>query len=280
MASFDKLTNEFEKYLGPSRAPGALVEGAILIARQEYPRLLAGPFQKELDQLALDLGDRMASGFSAQEKIQALNRYFFEDLGFRGNRENYDEPANSYWPDVMERRMGIPVSLAAVYLEVGWRLGFPLEGVNFPGHFLVGWSGSPASYIDVFAGGRILGQADLRDLTRRFVGEGQALKPEVHLKKAGTADILHRMLSNLKAIHAQAGRLERAILCADWMRLIKPEDWGSLRDRGLFLASLDRLQEAEGALAAYLEAAPRAPDYSQVWQALCLIRIRGPLHWN
>jgi regulator of sirC expression with transglutaminase-like and TPR domain len=282
MPSFEKLTAEFECYLVSTNT---LVEGAILIARQEYPKLSASPFQRELDQMAMEVTDRIPGQSSQAQKVAVLNHYFFEDLGFKGNRDRYYETANSYWPDVMERRTGIPISLAAIYLEVGWRLGFPLSGINFPGHFLVEWSepqSTPAVslYIDVFANGKILSPEDLSDLVRRFVGDGEALNPDFHLRRAEIRDILHRMLSNLKSIHAQAGHLERAILCADWMRLIKPDDLNSLRDKGMFLVSLDRHPEAEEALGAYLEGAAKAPDYSQVWQVLYSIRAQDPVHWN
>jgi regulator of sirC expression with transglutaminase-like and TPR domain len=283
MPSFEKLTAEFKHYLERQAVTGAtaLVEGAILIARQEYPKLSAMPFQRELDQMAMEVGDRISNTSTQIQKVAVLNHYFFEDLGFKGNRERYYETANSYWPDVMERRTGIPISLAAIYLEVGWRLGFPLSGINFPGHFLVGWTEPAVSlYIDVFANGKILSPEDLNDLVRRFVGEEQVLEPDFHLRRAETGDILYRMLSNLKAIHAQSGHLERALVCVDWMRMIKPDDWNSLRDKGMFLASLERLPEAEEALMGYLEASKRAPDYSQVWQALYSIRARNPIHWN
>jgi regulator of sirC expression with transglutaminase-like and TPR domain len=285
MASFDQLTAEFKRFLDQTPAEGVLVEGAILIARQEYPKLSSPPFKRELDQMAMEAGDRISRSLSPEDKVAALNHYFFGDLGFKGNRERYYDAANSYWPDVMERRLGIPISLAAVYLEVGWRLGFPLNGINFPGHFLVGWQdqnlkGPQAVYIDVFAEGKILTSGDLSDLVRRFVGAAESLRPELHLKKAESRDILHRMLSNLKAIHAQTGDLERAILCAQWMRLIKPEDWNSLRDMGLFWASLDRSAEAEAALMGYLEGAPKSSDYSRVWQALYALRAKNPVHWN
>ena len=285
MASFDLLTGEFKRFLEQNPAEDNLVEGAILIARQEYPKLSAKPFHRELDQMALEAGDRLSGALSPELRIAVLNHYFFEDLGFQGNRERYYEAANSYWPDVMERRLGIPISLAAVYLELGRRLGFPLSGINFPGHFLVGWRGPDlggpgALYIDVFAGGKILTPADLNGLVKRFVGEEEALRPERHLKEAGSREMLHRMLSNLKAIHAQTGHLERAILCAQWMRLIKPDDWNSLRDMGIFWASLGKNAQAEEALSAYLEAAPKSPDYSLVWQTLYALRAKNPVHWN
>ncbi|HET7101348.1 MAG TPA: transglutaminase-like domain-containing protein, partial [Terriglobia bacterium] len=154
-----------------------LAEAALAIAAIEYPRLDPAPWIEKLDQLAA----RVEAGptLSALTNIAALNKVLFEEEHFAGNTQEYDDPRNSYLNDVLERKTGIPITLSLVYTEVARRKGVPLEGVGFPGHFLVKHPGPPAEIlIDPFLCGAVLAPADCLALLRQHFGPEAELKSE------------------------------------------------------------------------------------------------------
>ena len=258
-----------------------LLEGAMLIAQQEYPKLKPGKYLTDVREMTRELGERMNGASTREEKLDRYNRFFFEEMGFKGNREEYYDPRNSYVPDVMERKTGIPIALSVLYLHLGWKLKLPLYGINFPGHFLVAWKEEENPlYIDVFNEGQVLGQMELDALLKRSQGDKSNLQPAVHLRNAGVADILHRVLANLKGLHVSKRQLERALWAAEWMILLKSNDWESLRDKGMFCYSLRRLEEAEAALVQYLDQVKKPRDFSKVWQVLYAIRAENPIRFN
>ncbi len=282
--SKDKLDLDFQKYLQQPLQQWGLAEGALLIARQEYPALDSAKVLERLGEMAKEAGRRFQNAPGPLDKVAALNDYLFRELGFHGDRESYDDPRNSYLPDILERRMGIPIGLAVVYLEMAWRNSLGLFGINFPGHFLVAWKESESnyrlnSYLDVFDGGRVLSGEDFQGLLDRHAG-GASLEPSRHLHNAGVRDILHRMLANLKAHHASKDGMERALWEAEWMLRLKSTDFLSLRDKGLFLFSLGRLDEAEKSLSEYLESSKEPADHAAVWKVLYSIRAQNPVNMN
>ena len=284
MNSKDKLDAEFQKYLRQPPEQWSLAEGTLLIARQEYPRLDASKTLAWLEEMGKEAGKRLKGCRTPKEKISALNAFFFGDLGFHGNEEDYYDPRNSYLPDVVERKAGIPITLTALYLETAWRASFGLFGINFPGHFLAAWKESESdfrknAYIDVFNGGLVLDEKGLQGLLDRFAG-GENLDPARHLRNAGVREILHRVLANLKALHASLEKFDRALWAAEWMISLKPDDFASLRDKGMFLFSLGRLEAAEQALMKYLEATKRPEDYATVWRVLYSIKAQNPVRLN
>jgi len=282
--SRDKLNAEFQKYLHQPLGQWSLAGGALLIARQEYPRLDASKTLDWLDGVGKEAKKRLEACRTPRDKIVALNEFFFEELGFHGDQEDYYDPRNSYLSDVVERKAGIPITLTALYLEAAWRASFGLFGINFPGHFLAAWKGSESDfrknlYIDVFNGGQVLEDPGLQGLLDRYAG-GMKLDPPRHLRNAGVREILHRILANLKAIHASLEKFDRALWAAEWMISLKPDDFASLRDKGMFLFSLGRLEEAENALMEYLEETKRPEDYATVWRVLYSIKAQNPVRLN
>jgi regulator of sirC expression with transglutaminase-like and TPR domain len=190
----------------------------------------------------------------------------FEEMGFQGNREEYFDPRNSFLNDVLDRRIGIPISLSTVYLEVGRRIGCPLAGVAFPGHFLVrlgGVSGSPDILIDPFNRGRLMTEEDCRALILEMYKGQLEYRPEF-LRRARNREILERMLNNLKGIYQQRRDFHMALKIQQLLLCIEPDRPDAIRDRGLIHYRLALIAEAAADLDRYLSRAPGAPDAPQI----------------
>jgi regulator of sirC expression with transglutaminase-like and TPR domain len=185
-------------------------------------------------------------------------------LGFHGNDKDYYDPRNSLINDVLERRLGIPISLAVVYCETARRLGVPARGVGFPGHFIVRIDrpyavGQEPLYVDPFFSGRSLDEAALNRMIARALGPDATLKPE-HLAPATSRAILVRILTNLKAIYLQRGDHARAHLALDRIVTLAPNAANALKERGLVAAKLGATEAARADLARVLELDPSASD--------------------
>ena len=255
--------SRFARMVASSEAELDLALGALLIAAEEYPQLVPDLYVRRLDLLAERVRDRLADETAPLVVLQEMNRVLFEEEGFRGNAEAYYDPRNSFLNDVLDRRLGIPLTLSIVYLEVGWRLGLPLEGVNFPGHFLVRHVGAAVRLlIDPFQQGEIRFEDQAAELLDRVYGGAVQLKPE-YLRAADRRDMLVRLLSNLKNIYLNARDDERALAAVERIMLVRPAG-GDLRDRGMLLARVGRVDEAVVDLRRYLDDTPDAPDAQRV----------------
>lgn len=285
MESFDQINLDFKNYISRLDINWDLLDGVLLISRQQYPKLDTVKYKSQVSDMAREAVKRLLPGSSKEEKINRLNEFFFNELGFRGNASEYYDPRNSYISDVLDRKEGIPITLSTLYLMLGWVAGCPLHGINFPGHFLVEWHESSTdlaqnAYIDIFNGGKLLTLADLQEQLNKNLGGNQKLEAVFHLQSAGIRGILHRTLNNLKAIHASQGRMDRALWETEWMLLLKSNDWNSLRDKGLFSYSLGRYDVAEECLETYLKKTGKPSDYAQVWQVLYAMRSRNTINLN
>jgi len=264
---------EFLKLLDRPDEQIDLALGALLIAKEEYPDIDTSRYVARLDALAARAQEAVGrAGPNPFAVIDALNVFLFEEQGFRGNRENYFDPRNSYLNEVLDRRRGIPITLSVVYMEVGRRLGFPLEGVGFPGHFLVRHTGDDRNIlIDPFHGGAILVAEDCRRRLEEVVGQDIPLEPRF-LEGVGTRQILIRMLNNLKRIHIDSEDDERALSVIDRLLILDPEDPENLRDRGTAHLRLSHFGSASRDLEAYLRVAPEAHDTASVLAQLKALR--------
>ena len=285
MESFDQTNLDFKNYIGRLDIKWDLVDGVLLIARQQYPRLNQEKYKNLVQSMTQQAIERLSSTTSKIEKINALNQFFFKEMGFHGNDKDYFDPRNSYISDVLDRKEGIPISLATLYLVLGWASGCKLHGINFPGHFLVEWRESTQDssqnlYIDVFNAGKILTLKDIQERLNHNLGSEQKLEPAFHLQSAGIRGILHRTLNNLKVIHASQGLTDSALWETEWMLLLKSNDWNSLRDKGLFSYSLGRYEVAQQCLETYLEKTGKPADYAQVWQVLYAMKARNTINLN
>jgi regulator of sirC expression with transglutaminase-like and TPR domain len=285
LESFDQTNLDFKNYIGRLDVNWDMLDGALLIARQQYPRLDGEKYKSLVQSMTGQAIKRLSSAVSKMEKIDALNQFFFKELGFHSNDKDYFDPRNSYISDVVDRKEGIPITLATLYLVLGWAAGCKLHGINFPGHFLVEWRESSQDlsqnvYIDVFNTGKILTLENIQERLNHNLGGEQKLEPVFHLQSAGIRGILHRTLNNLKAIHASQGLTDRALWETEWMLLLKSNDWNSLRDKGLFSYSLGRYEVAEACLETYLEKTGKPADYAQIWQVLYAMKSRSTINLN
>jgi regulator of sirC expression with transglutaminase-like and TPR domain len=245
--------------------PGeSLAPAAFAIARVEYPSLDLAPYLQRLERMGEAAEGRLQrqahAGVAAQ--IATLNAYLFEELGFGGNTEHYDDPRNSFLNEVLDRRLGIPISLAAIYLEIGRRAGMRLEGVNFPGHFLVRAPEAAEDLIvDPFHAGALLSEVDCRHLLRQHLGDEAAFDHGL-LATATRQHIVVRMLVNLKRLYVRMQSFPQARAVADLLLAVDPSALAELRDRGLLAYHMEDFASALRDLEAYLRLMPRgdAPD--------------------
>ncbi len=268
-----------------------LAAPAFLVARIEYPQLDAAPY---LDRLDL-MGDA-AFHFVAKDpghdapiaaRIDAVNRYLFGELGFSGNREQYDDPRNSCLNEVMDRKTGIPITMALIYIEVARRAGLRADGVNFPGHFLVRVLQDPHSgdvreglIVDPFHGGAILNETDCRHLLSR-VGEGSAFEPAL-LARATRRQVLVRMLHNLKRLYVKMHSFPQARATTDVLLALQPSSLADLKDRGLFAYHMNDFSHALRDFEEYLKLARLSEqdedgdrkETEQVWEHVKTLRRR------
>ena len=255
-----------------------LAQASLLIAREEYPDLQVGRYLERLDEIGTALRSRLRGGEGFTSRIAHLNRLLFEEMGFRGNRREYFDPRNSFLNDVLDRRVGIPISLSTIYIEIGRRVGLALAGVAFPGHFLVRYMGHEVSadiLIDPFNRGQILTARDCRSrLEETFQGRME-FRSEL-LKRARKRDILERMLNNLKSIYQGQRDYHRALKAQQLLVCVRPGEPAAIRDRGIFYYRLACLGQAATDLEKYLKASPTASDISEIRNRLNEISRLAP----
>ncbi len=248
-----------------------LLETSLLIARDEYPQLDPDLYDTLAQSYAEHLRHEIDSIDAWPLKMAAINRHLFEELGYTGNHDEYYDPRNSYMNQVFERRLGNPVSLAMVQMEVARRLGVPLDGVSFPGHFLVRLPVDDGLLVmDPFNGGRPLGVDELRERAKPHLGgdipDDNAL---LHiLNPASNRAILVRTLRNLHGVYAEREEWDRAARSADRVLKLSPDQPEALRDRGLSYLKMDYQAGARQDLTRYLHLAPDAADAASVREQL------------
>ncbi len=256
--------SRFAQCVSVSEREFDLGSAALLVAAEEYPQLALAPYLRRLDMLSERVRDRLANESAPLVVLQELSRVLFEEEDFRGNSEAYYDPRNSFLNDVLDRKLGIPITLSIVYLEVGARLGLPLAGVNFPGHFMLRFEGEALRVlIDPFQSGQLIFEDQAQDLLDRVYGGMVKLQSEF-LLSAEKKDIIIRVLSNLKTIYLNARDDVRALAAIERIILVRPSALGEVRDRGMVLARTGRTEEAISDLAQYLDFAPEAPDAKRV----------------
>jgi regulator of sirC expression with transglutaminase-like and TPR domain len=256
--------------------PGELIDlaqAALLIAAEEGTPVDVAHYLAMLDELGRDGAARVAARRGAG--IEAFNEFIFEEKRFRGNQTEYYDPHNSFLNDVLDRRVGIPITLSIVYMEVGSRAGLETQGIGMPGHFIVRAREADsleASLVDPFDG-RIIDREDCQARLDELF-EGNVSLSEEHLRTSTGRQILARLLTNLKAIYTRAGMYRRALATVERIMLVRPGDAFEHRDRGALLAQVDRLPEAILATQLYLQLSPRADDADEVKEQLHIMQRR------
>ena len=220
-----------------------LAEAALAIAADEYPELDVASELARLDDHARRARPGIDASSGDRGKISALAHYLFSEIGFRGDVEDYENPRNSYLNDVLDRKLGIPITLSVLMIEVGRRCGVELSGVAFPGHFLVRSTGDPALIVDPFDAGRFVGRKECEEILRRQTAGRVRFDPAL-LAAAGRRKILVRMLNNLRASYGKRRDTRRLIQVLGALMALEPDEGTALRDRGILL--IERGSDAAG----------------------------------
>ncbi|MGE3508497.1 MAG: SirB1 family protein [Vicinamibacterales bacterium] len=274
-----------------------LAVAALMIARLEYPHLEAGRYLDRLDELGHEASRRVASASRLPDdaprfvdpltlaQVTALSDYLFLEERFVGNQRHYDDPRNSYLNEVLDRRTGIPISLALVYMEVARRAGLKIEGVNFPGHFLLRCPAPRRTLddggdliIDAFHGGALLSDDACRELLERHAGDDRSYDIR-RVSHATKTQILVRMLLNLKRTYVRMYSFPQARDVTELLLAINPSGLGELRDRGLLAYHMNDFHRALRDLQAYLELSPPAgpankDEHAQIWEHVRTLKRR------
>jgi len=249
----------------------SLAEGALLIAAEEYDNLDVDGYLGRIDEMGAVLRRRLRADISTTEALISLNRYVFDELGFSGNAGDYYDPRNSFLNDVIDRRLGIPITLAVLYIEIGRRIGLPLEGVSFPAHFLVKCVlRDGAIILDPYARGASLGLEDLQERLKAFATDIE-LEPAVVpglLASAPPREIFARMLRNLRAIYASRGEPLKALSASERILALLPEAAEDYRERGELYAELECFRASVADLRQYLKLRPQAHDSKRIAQRI------------
>ena len=248
-----------------------LLGTALLIARDEYPSLDPAQYDAMAQAHADGLRDEVAAIDSPPLKMHAVNQRLFDEIGYSGNHDEYYDPRNSYLNEVFDRRLGNPISLAMVQMEVARRLGLPLDGVSFPGHFLVRLPVDDGVLVmDPFNRGRPLDEDELRRRARPHLGgempDDEALYQILH--PASHRAMLTRMLRNLHGVYSDQDDWERAVRCSDRILRLSPDNAEALRDRGLGYFKLGHRLGARADIARYLQLHPQAADAGSLRERL------------
>ena len=242
-----------------------LLEAAASLAQDEYPELDVQQVLSDVDHLAARLKRRVAEGAGAMDRLRALNQLFFADLGFGGNVNDYYNPDNSYLHRVLHTRRGIPISRAVLWLELAQGLGLDVQGIGFPGHFLVQVTLDEGRVvIDPFTG-QSLGRGELRERIEEFHPQlpytpSSDLPLALYLRPTSPRQILARMLRNLQDIHRTQEDWQRFVPVQDRLIALLPDAWTEYRDRGLALAELGERARARADLSLYLQEAGDTSD--------------------
>ena len=252
-----------------------LAEATLLIAKEEYPDLDVAAYLSRLDDMGADVRTLAGCSHDPHRLIAEIGAYLFQRLGFRGNADNYYDPKNSFLNEVLDRRIGIPITLSAVYLEVARRIGLRVHGVGMPGHFLVKYVGRCEEIvIDPFGGGRIVSSEDCQQILDRVFDGKRRFEPSM-LAMVGTRHILTRMLTNLKVIYFNNEEYEKALSIVERLLILHPQNACEIRDRGLLSCQLRRYADAMADLERYLRLAPEANDAETIRQHLRSLRQRA-----
>ena len=249
-----------------------LARACLLIAQDAYPGLDVERYMGEIERMAIRLRGRLPQTGGAEERVVALNQFLYGDLGYWGNTEDYDDPRNSYLNEVIERKTGIPITMSILYMELGRRIGLPLEGVSFPGHFLVRLKLRGGMLVlDPFSGGAPQSEEELRRRVKRVIPDGVAddlpaaeLPLDQFLEAATNRQILSRVLRNLKRVYRESDKPERMLDVLNRMLLVTPDASAELRDRGLVYQRLECYRAALKDLTDYAEREPDAADLDEV----------------
>ena len=250
----------------------SLAKAALFFAQTQYPDLNPDDYLTKLDAIASVLQDRLPDNSYPLKMIQTINQYLFEELRFTGNTRDYYDPRNSYLHEVLDRKLGIPISLSILYLEIAQRLNFPMVGIGMPGHFLIRPNFEDAGiFVDAFNQGEILFPEDCESRLQQVYQQPVKLE-SAFLEAISNRQILVRMLTNLKIIYINNHLYENALQVINSLLILMPDSDMELRDRGLLYYQMGDGEHAIIDLETYLKLSPNAQDAPAISQLLEQIR--------
>jgi regulator of sirC expression with transglutaminase-like and TPR domain len=240
-----------------------LAEAALLMAADDYPGMDVARYLRRIDDLAADLRGRLPPDATFEDTVVALNEFLFDEQGFSGNTDDYYDPRNSFLNEVIDRKLGIPITLSILYMEIGRRVGLTMQGISFPGHFLVKSETDEGDIVlDPFLGGAVLSEEDLVQRLRERFGEENAPSAPLAplMQTAGKKEILLRVLRNLKAIYINNQNYQKALATLDRILLIAPDRAEEVRERGQLYERLECFGPALTDLRRYMSLNPADPE--------------------
>lgn len=244
-----------------------LLSTALLIAKDEYPELDGDYYENRLQKFTDDLRDPLGKADTTSAQLRVINSFLFDELGFGGDEKDYYDPRNSYLNEVLDRRLGNPISLAVVQIELARRLGVPLEGISFPGHFLVRLPLDEGIIVlDPFQKGRSLDASELRRRARTHLDTQDIDDSRLArmLEPASHRMILTRILRNLKGVYGEREQWDKSLRCCDRLLTLDPHQPGEYRDRGTNYLKLGHVRAAREDFSRYLALMPQADDADAV----------------
>lgn len=259
------IVNDFQRAMDTDEA--ALAEPALAIARIEYDDLDVAPYVASIDALAGTIADRLKPHATTEERVAMLNQHLYIEKQFLGNETSYYDPRNSCLNAVLDRKLGIPITLSLLYIEIGRRLGLDIAGVSFPGHFLVRVGcGEGLIVVDPFNGGATLTMADLHEQVIRVHGPVAAQQMDVAdmLAPATRCDIMTRILRNLKKIYMESGEIDKAIGVISLLLVVDATSASEWRDRGLLYREIEAYRAALTDLSRYVDLMPDTADVTAI----------------
>jgi regulator of sirC expression with transglutaminase-like and TPR domain len=270
---------DFRQAVDRGEAKIDLGRAALTMAAADYPDLDIDGYLARIDQLAADAQARLGSEADVYRTIAVLNNVLFREHGFRGNRENYFDPRNSFLNEVLDRRTGIPISLSVLYMEVAQKIALPLQGVGFPGHFLVKYTGvNEEIVIDPFNQGEIQSRKNLQTMLNRLYGGKVNFDPDF-LAAVTNKQILRRMLNNLELIYLRQNELTKGLSIVERLLVLDPGSAEDIRDRGIIYLRLECFKQALEDLQRYLTLAPQAEDAAAIHEQItALTRQVAQIH--
>jgi regulator of sirC expression with transglutaminase-like and TPR domain len=248
-----------------------LARAALLIAAAEHPDLGVDAYLGRLATLA-DAAEPARRAGDDLGRLHRLREHLFEELGFAGDRDNYFDPRNSHLNEVLNRRLGIPITLSLVLIEVGRRVGLEMEGIGLPGHFITGARvAGEQVLLDPFNRGALLTAESCRELVSQALGRPVRLQPE-HFVPVSNRQFLTRMLANLKGVYWRQEAWDKVVRVIDRLLLLNPASAGERRDRGAAWSNMGRLERGVADWERYLTEFPNAADHEQVRHQLRRVR--------
>jgi regulator of sirC expression with transglutaminase-like and TPR domain len=272
MTHSESIRDQFAQLVNMPEDQIDLVDAALLIARTAYPDMKRSHYTGLLDAWGRQLRKQTGPDASTGDILRELNRIMFEQEGFKGDSDNYYDPQNSFLNRVLERKKGIPITLALVYSEVARLAGFSVYGIALPGHFIVGlFHETGTLYIDPFNQGEVLAESECRKMIEVRYGP-EAASDASWRNPANKKKIIKRMLRNLKAIFLHSGRDMQILEMIQWILAVDPDAPSELKERGLLYEAMGNYAAAVLDLEHFLEVAPTSEDEQIIKQKVHLLR--------